>query len=131
MTGVVSRRPLVGPLLAAVGVIHVAITPLLHGASVRSVLDGGVVATIKAKPALAEPRGVGFWYTTSGLALIAYGIAIAERERQAAPLPASLPVTLVALGTWGVVLMPKSPFWVFGPLAVLAAGRRRAGRSAP
>ena len=119
------RRPLVGPLLAAVGAVHIAITPIVHGASVRSVVDGGVVAAIEAEPALAERRGVGFWYATAGLALVAYGVTIAERERQAAPLPVSLPVTLTALGTWGVVLMPKSPFWVFGPLAVLAAVRRR------
>jgi hypothetical protein len=119
------RRPLVGPLLAAVGAVHIAITPIVYGASVRSVVDGGVVAAIEAEPALAERRGVGFWYATAGLALVAYGVTIAERERQAAPLPVSLPVTLTALGTWGVVLMPKSPFWVFGPLAVLAAVRRR------
>ena len=124
------RRPLVGPLIAAVGAIHVAITPIVYGPSVRSVVDGGVVASIEAEPALAERRGVGFWYVTAGLALVAYGIAIAERERQPAPLPVSLPVTLAAIGTWGVVLMPKSPFWVFPPRAVLAAARRRV-RTAP
>ena len=124
------RRPLVGPLIAAVGAIHVAITPIVYGPSVRSVVDGGVVASIEAEPALAERRGVGFWYATAGLALVAYGVAIAERERQPAQLPVSLPVTLAAMGTWGVVLMPKSPFWVFAPLAVLAATRRRV-RTAP
>ena len=123
MTG--SRRPLVGPLVTAVGVIHLAITPMVHGAALRSVIDGGVIASIEAEPALAERRGVGFWYATSGLALVAYGIAIAERERQAAPLPASLPVVMTGIGAWGVLLMPKSPFWVFGPLAALAAVRRR------
>jgi hypothetical protein len=120
-----SRRPLVGPLVAAVGAIHVAITPVVYGAAVRSVVDGGVVASIEAEPALAERRGVGFWYATAGLAMIAYGIAITERERQSAPLPVSLPVALTGMGAWGVVLMPKSPFWVFGPLAALAAVRRR------
>ena len=123
MTG--PRRPLVGPLMTAVGVIHLAITPMVHGASLRSVIEGGVIASIEAEPALAERRGVGFWYATSGLALVAYGIAIAERERQAAPLPASLPVVMTGIGAWGVLLMPKSPFWVFGPLAALAAVRRR------
>lgn len=122
MTG---SRPLVGPLMAAVGVIHVAITPVVYGASVRSVVDGGVVASVEAEPALAERRGVGFWYATAGLAMIAYGVAIAERERQAAPLPVSLPVVMTGIGAWGVLLMPKSPFWVFGPLAALAAIRRR------
>ena len=122
------RRPLVGPLMAAVGAIHVAITPVVHGPSLRSVVDGGVVATIDAEPALAERRGVGFWYVTAGLAMIAYGITIAERERQEAPLPASLPLSMAAIGTWGVLMMPKSPFWVFGPLAALAAVRRGARR---
>jgi hypothetical protein len=112
--------------VAAVGAIHLAITPVVYGAAVRSVVDGGIVASIEAEPALAERRGVGFWYATAGLAMIAYGVAIAERERQAAPLPVSLPVALTGMGAWGVVLMPKSPFWVFGPLAALAAVRRRA-----
>ena len=51
-------RPLVGPLMAAVGAIHVAITPVVYGASVRSVVDGGVVATIAAEPAW---RSVAEW----------------------------------------------------------------------
>ncbi len=122
MTG---RRPVVGPLLVAVGILHSALTPVLFRSSVRSVLDGGVIGSIEADPDQAERRGLGFWYATTGLGLVAYGIAVTERERQPAPLPAALPATLVALGAWGVVLMPKSPFWVFAPLAVLAAVRRR------
>jgi Family of unknown function (DUF6463) len=39
--------------------------------------------------------------------------------------PASLPAGLTALGLWGVLLMPKSPFWVFPLFAALAALRRR------
>lgn len=119
------RRPAVGPLLVVVGALHVALTPVLFRSSVRSVLDGGVVASIEADPDQAERRGLGFWYATTGLGLVAYGLAVTEREQQPAPLPAALPVTLVALGAWGVLLMPRSPFWVFGPLAVLAAVRRR------
>lgn len=111
--------------MMAVGAIHVGITPLVYGPSLRSVVDGGVIATIEAEPALAERRGVGFWYVTTGLALIAYGVAVAERERQASPLPASLPLMLAGLGAWGVALMPKSGFWSFAPLAAVAAVRRR------
>ena len=118
------NRPLVGPLLMAVGLIHVGLTPLLMGPSVRSVLAGGVVAASEADPELAELRGLGFWYTTAGLAMIAYGWSITDRERQQQPLPAGLPVSLAALCAWGVVLMPKSPFWVFGVLAALAEVRR-------
>jgi hypothetical protein len=94
------NRPLVGPLLMAVGLIHAGLTPVLMGPSVRSVLAGGVVAAIEADPELAELRGLGFWYATAGLAMIAYGWSITERERQQQLLPAGLPVSLAALGAW-------------------------------
>jgi len=74
-------------------------SPLVYGESVRSVVDGGVVATIEAEAALAGRRRVGFWYATAGLARIAYGITIADRERQDAPLATRVPVTLAAIGT--------------------------------
>jgi hypothetical protein len=111
--------------MTAVGAIHVALTPVLFRPAVRSALDAGVVGAVEADPDEAEGRGRAFWFATTGLGLMAYGLAVAERERQPAPLPAALPVALVAFGAWGVVLLPKSPFWVFGPLAALAAARRR------
>ncbi len=67
----------------------------------------------------------------AGLAMIGYGVAIiAERGGAGRATPAGLPVTMAALGTWGVVLMPKSPFGVFGPLAALAGVRRRSAMRA-
>jgi hypothetical protein len=118
------RRAVVGPLMMAVGVIHVAIAPVLFPRSVRSLVDGRVIASVEADPQ-AELRGLGFWYVTSGVAFAVYGLAVAERERQPEPLPASLPAGLTALGLWGVLLMPKSPFWVFPLFAAFAAVRRR------
>ncbi len=38
-------------------------------------------------------------------------------------------LSLAGLGVWGVLLMPKSPFWVFLALAGLAAQRRRRARA--
>jgi hypothetical protein len=35
---------------------------------------------------------------------------------------------LAGIGAWGVSLMPKSGFWLFFPVAALAAVRTRAGR---
>ena len=35
---------------------------------------------------------------------------------------------LAGIGAWGVSLMPKSGFWLFFPVAALAAVRARAGR---
>jgi hypothetical protein len=121
-----ARKPIVGPLLIALGTVHIGLTPVLYPRSVRSILDGSVIASVEADPAKAELRGLAFWYTTSGAALIAFGIAVTERERHSRPLPASLPSALTALGAWGVLLMPKSPFWVFPLLAAVAAARRHA-----
>ena len=50
-----------------------------------------------------------------------WSIGVLERRRE--PTPKALPIYLAGLGLWGVLLMPKSPFWVFIGLAVLAAAR--------
>jgi Family of unknown function (DUF6463) len=86
--------------MMAVGVIHVAIAPVLFPRSVRSLVDG-VIASVEADPAQAELRGLGFWYITSGVAFVVYGLAVAERERQpeaAAGLTAGWPDRPRAVG---------------------------------
>jgi Family of unknown function (DUF6463) len=119
------NTPLVGPLVAAVGTIHVALTPLLYPQAVGSIRRSRVIASIEAEPDQPEVRSLGFWYATCGLALIAYGALIAERERQQDPLPIAAPTALTGLGLWGVLLMPRSGFWALFPLAALAWRRRR------
>jgi hypothetical protein len=42
------RRAVVGPLMMAVGAIHVAMAPILFPRSVRSLVDGGVIASVEA-----------------------------------------------------------------------------------
>jgi hypothetical protein len=129
------RRPVVGSLMVAVGVVHVGITPLLFPGSVQSIVEGGVVNSIEADPDLAQLRGIAFWYATTGLALIVSGWSVGVVERRAEPTPTALPLCLAGVGLWGVVLMPKSPFWVFVALAALAAARaaheRRADKAGP
>jgi hypothetical protein len=118
-------RPLVGRLLMGVGVIHVAITPLLMADSVRSIVEGGVLRSVEADPALAQLRGIGFWYVTAGLGLVVVGRAVDELEGSDRGLPGAVPALLGGVGVWGAALMPKSPFWVVLALAVLGWTRRR------
>ena len=120
-----SRRPLVGPLMILVGAAHVAITPLVHPGWVTSIREGGVVGAVERDPAQTRRRSTGFWYATCGLSLVAYGLAVAERERQPAPLPAAHAAGLATVGAFGAALMPKSPFWVLLGLSGLSLWRRR------
>jgi hypothetical protein len=128
MSAAVSRVP---PLRSAglwavvLGTVHVASVHAFHPESVRSVLDGGVVASVDAEPTLAERRGVGFWYVTSGLMTIGLGVVVRGHENVHGRPPAATASVLVGTGLWGVLLMPVSPFWLFLPIAWLA---RSSGR---
>lgn len=124
------RRPVVGAALGLIGIVHVVSTPVLYPDSVASIRRGGVVAAVEADPELLPLRGLGFWYATAGLGIVALGVAVADLERadRLRPRHAAL---LAAIGLWGVVLVPKSGFWLFPPLAALAAGRRRSDSAYP
>jgi hypothetical protein len=118
-------RPVVGLALTIVGIVHVLITPVVVGDSVRSIIEGGVVAAVERDPAAAVLRGLGFWYVTAGLAMIMLGAMVIWIERTTATVPMLLPWMLVGLTVWGVLLMPVSPFWVFLLIAFLAFRKAR------
>jgi hypothetical protein len=120
--------PVVGAMTTVVGAVHIAITPLLFPRSVRSLVDGGVLGAVDADAAVSDLRALGFWYATSGVALVALGAVIAEHERRESAPPALAPWALAGLGTWGVLLLPKSPFWVLIGPAGLSVARRRSHR---
>lgn len=102
------------------GVAHVASVHAFYPESVRSIMDGGVIASVDADPVLTERRSVGFWYVTSGLAVIGLGAIVRGHEKVHGRPPAATATVLVATGLWGVLLMPASPFWLFLPIAGLA-----------
>lgn len=118
-------RPLIGPLLLIVGAVHVALTPRLFPASVRSILEGGVLGSVEADPEVTDLRALGFWYATAGVGLLALGWSVTEREQHRGPPPRGLAPMLAGLGVWGVALMPASPFWAFLALAAVTEVRRR------
>ena len=125
MSGRSGSSRLVGRLAMVVGGVHVAIAPVLFPESMRSILDGGVVNAVEADATLAQLRGLGFWYVTTGLGLLVTGAVVDDLERRDVPLPRAVALGLGGIGVWGVVLMPKSPFWVIIALGLLAARARR------
>jgi hypothetical protein len=114
----------VGPLITAVGVVHVATAPVFFPAAVRSIVAGGVVGTVGAEDPAVPVRAAGFWYTVAGVAVAALGWMTGHVERRGGPLPAALPVVLAGIGAFGVALDPRSGFWVFFPLAAAGAAAR-------
>lgn len=117
---VTTRRPLVGVVLAAIGVVHIAATPIFYGDALRSVLDSGVVASIEADPALVDLRSAGFWYVAAGLGIVTLGVVVTWAERRLGTVPAVLGWIMLGLAVWGVIMMPVSPFWAFFLVAGLA-----------
>jgi hypothetical protein len=117
----------VGPLITAVGVVHVATTPVFFPASVRGIVEDRVVGALSAEDPAVPVRAAGFWYAISGVAVAALGAMTGYVERRGEPLPTALPAALAGLGVVGVVLDQRSGFWVFFPLAALA----RAGSARP
>lgn len=125
MSSAAGHRPVVGMAVATIALLHLALTPVFYPKSTRSILDGGVVASVEKVPELVETRGVGFWYATSGWAflLLAWSIG-AEERRTGVPTRAQI-VGLAGLSAWGTVFMPVSGFLTLGAVAGYAALRRR------
>jgi hypothetical protein len=117
----------VGQLILAVGVVHTALTPVLFPEAVRAVVEDGVVGSVGAEPRTEPVRTAGFWFAIAGVATAAFGWMTGHVERRGDPLPAALPAVLASVGAVGLILDPKSGFWVFLPLAEIA--RRAIRRS--
>lgn len=120
-----AARAVVGPSLAVVGVVHTGLTLVLYPGAVRRVLAAGVLGGVAADPEDVAARTAAFWFATTGVGLVATGLVVTSLEHRVSPLPRSLTWVLLGVGAWGVVLLPASPFWVFGALAGLAELRRR------
>lgn len=114
-------------LLAAVGVVHVAVAGLVYSDAVSTVIDEGVW---NAVPDRATDADATFWYLFAGFLLAVLGVLVHRLERRGGPL-AGVGAMLVAVGAFGQILKPTSPFWTFaliGVVAFVSARRRPRGR---
>jgi hypothetical protein len=125
------RAVRVGSLITALGVVHVASTPVFFPESVRSIVDGRILGTLTAEPSAMPVRKAGFWYAMAGVAIAVFGWMTGHVERNGGTLPAALPTVLAGVGATGVALDPQSGFWLFFPLAWIARRRTRRRPSSP
>lgn len=118
-------RAVVGPALVVVGVAHTGLTLALYPGVVQRVVAAGVLDGVTSDPDDVAARTAAFWFATTGVGLVATGAVVTSLEHRVSPLPRSLPWVLLGVGVWGVVLLPRSPFWLLVGLAGLAEVRRR------
>lgn len=111
-----------------IGALHSAAGPAFYGDSLRSILEGGVIASVEADPVLTPLRATGFWYLSAGIGMLVLGALAWWIEHTLGAVPAMLGWLLLTLTAWGVALMPASGFWAFlAPAALAFRSARRAG----
>lgn len=117
-------RRIVGKLVAGIGAIHLATSPVFYRDDLAAMIDRGVLNAVE--PAGAAPLDAGFWYVSAGFGMLSYGGLVWWYERHVGPAPAIAGWLLVPTAMWGVVLMPASGFWaLFVPAVLAIRGARR------
>lgn len=117
-------RPLAGPVLVAISILHIAGTPLFHAPAVAAIIDHGLVNAVDSSGRLLDARASAFWYVVTGLVVALLGYMVWWIERIAV-LPAAIGWLLVAFTALNVVLFPLSGFWLFLLPAAVALRRAR------
>ncbi len=111
-------RRLSGPLLMAIGVLDLLYVLVFHSRQLAAIARDGFFDAVEIGPAHLE-REVAFWHLTCGITLVILGGLVRWTQARTGTLPAFLGWSLLALGSFGAVLVPVSGFWAFPPLAVL------------
>lgn len=117
-----SMSPIVGKLLLAIGVLHIAGVALVYNDAVTTVIDDGV---FDAVPDASGSADTAFWYLFAGFVLFASAVIVHQLERTGGRPLAVVGWSFVALGGIGQVGKPVSPFWLFVIIGGLAVWRSR------
>jgi len=125
-------RPLAGPALIAISVIHFATASVFYGPGLRAIVDAGIVNAVEPGSVVYADRAAAFWYVVAGMGTALLGYLVWWLERRIGIVPSALGWLLVAFVLATVLLVPVSGFWLFlGPAAVvISRSRRHTGRAA-
>lgn len=115
-------RHFIGPVLVGIGGLHTAIGVFAFRPQLNAIVRDGVVDAV----APHQDRQTTFWFTLTGTTLMLWGANIRWMERQTGGVPPALPWQLLSVGSSGVVLMPRSGFWLLLGAALLAWNSRGA-----
>lgn len=120
-------RRSVGPILIAIGVLDLLVVYLESAPQFAAIAQDGFFNTVWW-PGMSAPmfdRETAFWHLMFGTTVAMLGGLVHWAQASTQTLPAFFGWSLIALGTFGVVLMPVSGFWaVFVPaILVLLVAR--------
>ncbi len=120
-------RRLSGPLLMVTGVLDLLYVFVFHSRQLAAIAQDGFFNAVELDPTQFE-RETAFWHVTFGTTVLILGGLVHWAQARTGTLPAFLGWSLLALGLFGVILMPISGFWAVLPQAVLmlVVARRRA-----
>jgi hypothetical protein len=111
----------IGRTIVGIAVAHTLFGAVFFGRTVLALVREGLLATIDVQP----DRGAVFWFFYTGFALALLGAWIDEREAEARRFPGYLVASLAALTGAGVIIMPRSGFWLLIPPVLGAIVRNR------
>jgi Family of unknown function (DUF6463) len=111
-------RVLSGPLLMAIGALDLVYVLVFHSRQLAAIARDGFFDAVEIGPAHLD-REVAFWHLTFGITVLILGGLVRWTQSRTGTLPAFLGWSLLALGFFGVVLVPVSGFWAIPPLAIL------------
>ncbi|MGC0252303.1 DUF6463 family protein [Pseudactinotalea sp. Z1748] len=117
-------RPLVGPALIGVCVLHTVVAVTGAGSELTDAARQGWAGAFTGERAVVQ------WFLMTGLVGLVAGVAITVIER-AGPLPWSVSLTLLVVALIGVSMAPTSGFvlvGLVGLLAVIRSASTRRGR---
>ena len=116
-----------GPTLIGIGGLHTVVGVVGYRPQLAAIARDGVVDAVDPY----ADRQTAFWFALTGVTLMLWGDNIRWMERTTGSVPPALPWQLLGVGSVGVVLMPRSGFWLLLGAALLAwRGRGAAVRRA-
>lgn len=115
------ERKVVSRLLLGAALVHVATTPVFYGDAISDVVDDGV---FNAVPDASGNPDAAFWYLFAGSVLL-LGSVLVHRIELRSGLSQWIGWAFVAIGGFGSICKPASPFWLVAAVGVFAVWRSR------
>jgi hypothetical protein len=117
----------IGRTVLGIAAVHTVVGAVIFRETIATLAREGFVATIRHEP----DRGAAFWFFYTGFALALIGAWMDEREAEGRRFPGYLVASFVAFTAVGLIIMPRSGFWLLVPPVVGAILRNlRAERAA-
>lgn len=120
-------RRYAGPALMVIGIAHILLFAVLHADRWAAIARDGLINTVDGD----DKREAAFWAISGGPLLLTVGYLVHFIQARLGTVPAFPGWVFLAVGLFGGILMPVSPFWLFVPigLSILRPARPATERS--